>query len=159
MEEMRPAAQEEVAIENWNFGKWWDPAREASEYLARRVYYGFRTGVQLRNGRIVASQLSYGRECMDLQRGKARTLLLVEQSDVWISLHHMFKVLPRTIHPDECTGGMERNIPPIPNPSPPGSFSFLFASERTSYSHLYLYTYCPGINGNQAIILRRRATG
>ena len=119
MEEMRPAAQEEVAIENWNFGKWWDPAREASEYLARRVYYGFRTGVQLRNGRIVASQLSYGRECMDLQRGKARTLLLVEQSDVWISLHHMFKVLPRTIHRDECTGGMERNIPPIPNPSPP----------------------------------------
>jgi hypothetical protein len=90
---------------------------------------------------------------MDLERGKARTLLLVEQSDVWINLHHMLKV--RAVHPDECTGGgMERNIPPIPNPLPPGSFPFLCVLEQTSLSHLYLYTYCPGIKGEQAVLLR-----
>jgi hypothetical protein len=69
---------------------------------------------------------------MDLERGKARTLLLVEQSDVWINLHHMLKV--RAVHPDECTGGgMERNIPPIPNPLPPGSFPFCAYWNRRAY--------------------------
>ena len=154
MEEMRPAAQE-LAIENWNSVKWWDPPREASEYLAR-VYW-------LPDGSAAAQWQNRGQSAivwmrMDLERGKARTLL-VERSDVWINLHHMFKVLPRAIHPDECTGGMERNIPPIPNPLPPGSFSFLNASERTGFSHLYLYTYCPGINGEQAVLLRPVSVG
>jgi dipeptidyl-peptidase-4 len=71
----------------------------------------------------------------------------------------MFKVLPRPIHPDECVGGIERNIPPVPNPLPDGSFSFVFASERTGFSHLYLYTFCPGINGEQAILIRALSAG
>ena len=105
--------------------------------------------------------------------GNARTLL-IERSEVWISLHHMFKVLPRPIHPDECvTGGsssleqqqqqqqQQRPAPMLPpaHALPEGSFSFIFASERSGYSHLYLYTYVPGINGEQAMLVRTISAG
>jgi dipeptidyl-peptidase-4 len=154
MEEMRTTAQE-LAVQHWDAVKWWDPPREAAEYLAR-VYWlpdGCAAAQWQNRGQSVAVWMR-----MDLERGKGRTLL-VERSDVWINLHHMFKVLPRAIHPDECVGGIERNIPPVPNPLPDGSFSFVFASERTGFSHLYLYTFCPGINGEQAILIRALSAG
>lgn len=154
MEESPPNAQE-VAMQLWNAVKWWDPPREAAEYLARVNW--------LPDGCAAVQWQNRGQKTvvwmrMDVERGKARTLL-VERSDVWINLHHMFKVLPNPIHPDDCVGGMEHNIPPIPNPMPAGSFSFLTASERSGFSHLYLYTYCPGINGEQAILLRAVSAG
>ena len=37
---------------------------------------------------------------MDFATQKSKTLL-VERSDAWINLHHMFEILPRPIHPHE----------------------------------------------------------
>ena len=150
----------EVAIRNWNTAVWFDPPREASEYLAR-VYWlpdGSAAISQWQN-RAQNVTLLYR---MDLESGKGRTLL-IERSDDWINLHHMFVVLARTIHPDECIldAAAEKNIPSTfpSQPLPKGSFSFLFASERTKYMHIYLYTYVPGLNGDQAILLRAISSG
>ena len=145
---------QEIAIANWNTAKWFDPPREASEYLARVHWLpdGSAASHWQNRAQTVAVIMR-----MDLERGKARTLL-VERSEVWINLHHMFKVLPKAIHPDDCRN-TERNIPPIPSSMPPESCSFLFASERSGFSHLYLYTFCPGINGEQAVLLRTISAG
>jgi dipeptidyl-peptidase 4 len=148
---MQLATAQEIAIENWEAVTWIDPPREASEYLAR-VYW-------LPDGTVAAQWQNRSQNVsvlyrIDLERGKGRTLVL-ERSDVWINLHHMFEVLPRPIHPDEFIGGgLERDIPPMPYPLPDGSFSFLVASERSGFSHLYLYTYVPGINGEQAVMIK-----
>ncbi len=118
--------------------KWFSPPAEASEYLAR------------------VNWLPCGSVCVQWQDRRQSKLILVkidintgesvllhqEQSDVWINLHHMFQVLPRTIHPNECLPEYKNQN--FDNQIPNGSFSFLFASERTGYCHLYLYTYMPG---------------
>lgn len=171
---MQVLTAQDIASENWAACQWLDAPREATEYLAR-VHW-------LPDGCAVAQWQNRAQSCtvlyrMDLRqrkgcdtadnmrpgRGRGRTLL-VERSDVWINLHHMFHVLPRPIHPDECcfddtTSQSQNRFPPMPNPLPGGSFSFLFASERTGYAHLYLYTYCPGINGEQAVLLKGVTSG
>ena len=142
------------ADELWADCTWFDSPREASEYLAR-VYW-------LPDGSVAAQWQNRAQNVavlarLDLDSGKTRTLL-TERSDDWINLHHMFKVLPDPIHPDDCIA-TEKQIPPIPNPPPPGSFSFLYASERTGFQHLYLYTFVPGIHGEQAIPIRAISSG
>lgn len=130
------------------------PPREASEYLARVHWLpdGLAAVAQWQN----RAQNVLVLQRLDVLSGKARTLL-VERSKVWINLHHMFRVLPTAIHPDDC--GQHQPCPPMPKPLPAGSFSFLFVSERTDFAHLYLYTYCPGINGEQAVLIRVISSG
>jgi dienelactone hydrolase len=164
---MQLSTAQDIASANWSRCQWFDSPREASEYLAR-VHW-------LPDGCLVIQWQNRLQNCTVLQRldvlkdtnsvdrdtpGSAslgRTLL-IERSDVWINLHHMFHVLPRPIHPDECciecSSSVSTKSPPMPHEFPPGSFSFLFASERTGFQHLYLYTYCPGINGEQAVLLK-----
>ncbi|KAL3925716.1 MAG: hypothetical protein SGILL_000223 [Bacillariaceae sp.] len=144
---------QKIAQRNWNDVKWFDPPREAAEYLARLDF--------LPDGSACAQWQSRTQNClvlvrMNLNTGRARTLL-VERSDVWINLHHLLHVLERPIHPLECQNTNFQ--PPLPNPLPEGSFSFLFGSERSGYSHLYLYTYVPGVNGEQAMLVRQVSSG
>ena len=148
-----PAA--EVAADNWNNSTWFDPPREASEYLARVHWLPDGSALAQWQNRAQSVSVLYR---MDLVRRKGRTLL-IERSDVWINLHHMFHVLPRAIHPSECSGLDTTNTPPLPNPLPNGSFSFLFASERTGFSHLYLYTFAPEINSEQAVLIKAISGG
>jgi len=146
---------QEIASEHWERCTWLDPPREAPEYLARVNWLPDGTAcAQWQNRSQNVTVLSR----IDLSRGKGRTLLL-ERSDVWINLHHMFEVLERPVHPRECHGGVVPDVPPMPYPLPQGSFSFLFASEMTGYSHVYLYTFVPGINGEQAIRIRALTAG
>lgn len=153
---MHDMSPQELATNRWENCLWVDPPREASEYLARINW--------LPDGSVSAQWQNRAQNVSLLQRidlsvGKGRTLVL-ERSDVWINLHHMFKSLPKPVHPCECVGGgLEADIPPLPYPLPPGSFSFLFASERSGYSHLHLYTYVPGFNGDQAIFLKALTCG
>eukprot|EP00536_Pseudo-nitzschia_multiseries_P000953 jgi/Psemu1/250081/estExt_Genewise1Plus.C_120015 len=132
--------------------RWFNPPREAQEYLARLDF--------LPDGSACAQWQNRTQNClvlvrMDLNTGKARTLL-VERSDIWINLHHMLHVLQRPIHPRECR---KKFLPPLPDPLPEGSFSFLFGSERSGYSHIYLYTFVPGVNGGQAMLVRQVTAG
>ncbi|KAL3917584.1 MAG: hypothetical protein SGILL_004644 [Bacillariaceae sp.] len=141
------------AQRNWNDVKWFDPPREAAEYLARVDF--------LPDGCACAQWQNRTQNClvlvrMNLDTGRAKTLL-VERSDVWINLHHLLQVLERPIHPTECQNTTFQ--PPLPHPLPDGSFSFLFGSERSGYSHLYLYTYVPGVNGDQAMLVRQVSSG
>ena len=122
----------------WSAVKWFEPPEEASEYLAR------------------VNWISSGSACVQWQDRRQSTLLLVkidvnsgdsiilhrEQSDEWINLHHMFKLLSRPIHPNECLGDVhdEEETAELPE----GSFSYVFVSERTGFGHMYLYTYIPG---------------
>ena len=142
-----------MAQYNWSRTLWFEPPREAQEYLARLDF--------LPDGSACAQWQNRVQNClvlsrMDLQTGKARTLL-VERSDVWINLNHLLYVLDRPIHPHECRNtGMQ---PPLPDSLPEGSFSFLFGSERSGFCHLYLYTYVPGINCEQAMLIRQVSGG
>ena len=133
---------------------WFTAPREACEYLARVHWLpdGSAAVAQWQN----RAQNVLVLQRLDIKTGKGRTLL-VERSKSWINLHHMFRILPKPIHPDHC--GHHQPCPPLPKPMPEGSFSFLFASERSGYSHLYLYTYCPGINGEQAVLIRPVSSG
>jgi dipeptidyl-peptidase-4 len=142
----------------WDSVVWLDPPREATEYLAR-VYW-------LPDGSAVAQWQNRTQTVTVWQRIpvletpiRPRTLVM-ERTDVWINLHHMFHVLPEPVAPQQCgTSGRDPQIPPFPAPLPPGAFSFLLASERSGFQHLYLYTYCPGINGEQAVLLRTVSAG
>ena len=155
MEEMRDAAEggsskESIARHEWGRVTWYDPPREAPEYLARVNWLpDGSAGVQWQN----RTQNTLAMIRMDVQRLRKACPILIERSQTWINLHHMTKTLPYAIHPDDCSGTTS-NVPRLPNPLPDGSFSFLFASERTGYSHLYLYTYVPGYNGDHAIMLK-----
>ena len=142
-----------MAQRNWDEVKWFDPPREAAEYLARLDF--------LPDGSACAQWQNRTQNClvlvrMNLETGRARTLL-VERSDVWINLHHLLHVLDRPIHPQECRNTSFQ--PPLPEPLPDGSFSFIFGSERTGFCHLYLYTYVPGVNGDQAMLVRPITSG
>jgi dienelactone hydrolase len=144
---------QKIAQRNWNEVKWFDPPREASEYLARLDF--------LPDGCACAQWQNRTQNClvlvrMNLETGRSRPLL-VERSDVWINLHHLLHVLDRPIHPQECQNSSFQ--PPLPSPLPEGSFSFLFGSERSGFCHLYLYTYVPGINGDQAMLVRQVSSG
>jgi dienelactone hydrolase len=151
----KPVSNDPFAMAQYNWSRvlWFDPPREAQEYLARLDF--------LPDGSACAQWQNRMQNClvlsrMDLQNGKSRTLL-VERSDVWINLNHLLHVLERPIHPRECrNAGI---LPPLPDPLPEGSFSFLFGSERSGFCHLYLYTYVPGINGEQAILIRQVSGG
>lgn len=154
-EDSKELPGQKITREMWDAGcVWFSPPREASEYLARVHWLPDGTAAvaqwQNRAQNVLVLQL------LDTATGKGRTLL-VERSKSWINLHHMFRVLPEPIHPDDC--GHCQPCPPIPKPMPEGSFSFLFASERTGFAHLYLYTYCPGINGEQSVLLRAISSG
>ena len=121
----------------WSKVKWFDAPDGASEYLAR------------------VNWLSEGSACVQWQDRRQSKLLLVkidvhtgesiilhrEESDVWINLHHMFRVLPEPEHPDECLEVCHKDDH---SALPEGSFSYIFASERIGFCHLYLYTYVPG---------------
>ena len=145
--------QEVVAKEAWSSVKWLPAPREAQEYLARVSWLPDGTACAQWQNRVQATLVLTR---INLQTEKCRTLL-VERSDVWINLHHMLKVLPRAIHPDECPDAVERLCPP--GPLPEGSFSFIFASERTGFTHLYLYTFVPGLNNERAILVRSLSGG
>ena len=129
------------ARKNWNATQWFDPPSLASEYLARVNW--------LPDGTVCAQWQDRSQSLLllvrlDLHTGKS-SILHKEYSDVWINLHHMMKILPRAIHPDEIGGEIATSTRrDIPRELPEGSFSFLFASERTGYSHLYLYTHVAG---------------
>ncbi|GKY98106.1 hypothetical protein MPSEU_000768400 [Mayamaea pseudoterrestris] len=148
-------AAQVAATQHWKEAIWFDAPREASEYLCR-VHW-------LPNGKTVVTQWQNRAQNvsvlykMDVATGRSKTLL-VERSEHWINLHHMFQFVNPPIHPDECSD-LEGNTPPLPKTLPEGSFSFLFASERTGYLHLYLYTYVPKFNGDQAILLRAVTSG
>jgi len=142
-----------IAQHNWNDVKWFNPPREAQEYLARLDF--------LPDGSACAQWQNRTQNCLvllriDLKTGKARTLL-VERSDIWINLHHLLHILDRPIHPKECRNSSF--LPPLHDPLPEGSFSFLFGSERSGFCHLYLYTYVPGMNGDQAMLVRQVSAG
>ncbi|CAM9147127.1 unnamed protein product, partial [Choristocarpus tenellus] len=87
-----------------------------------------------------------------------RTTLLVEQSAMWINLHHLLRSLPTPMPMQrndrhlstETLGGMEVTLPN-------GSFSFLWASERTGFMHLYLYLYVSG--ADHAVETRQITSG
>ncbi len=151
---MEPSQEPQlIAQHNWNEVKWFNPPREAQEYLARLDF--------LPDGSACAQWQNRTQTClvlvrMDLKTGKARTLL-VERSDIWINLHHLLHILDRPIHPKECRNSSF--LPPLHDPLPEGSFSFLFGSERSGFCHLYLYTYVPGINGGQAMLVRQVTAG
>ena len=128
---------EVVAKQSWSKVKWFDAPDDTSEYLAR------------------VNWLPDGSACAQWQDRRQSTLVLVkidvhsgesiilhrEQSDVWINLHHMFKVLPRPVNPNECLEDeSDVDQPELSD----GSFSYIFVSERTGFSHIYLYTYIPG---------------
>lgn len=149
-----PSRAQDLARQKWTKCLWIDSPREASEYLARIHWLpDGSVAAQWQNRPQNVSVLTR----IDLKRGKSRTLL-TERSEVWINLHHMFRVLPEPVHPDDCIP-TEKQIPPMPNPLPEGSFSFLQASERSGFQHLYLYTFCPGIHGEQAVPLRSVSSG
>jgi len=138
----------------WAQCMWFPPPREATEYLARVSWFPDGSACAQWQNR-TQSTLVLVR--LDVQHGTSRTLHM-ERSDLWINLHHMLRVLPRAIHPEDCEN-CETNIPPIQNPLPTGSFSFLFASERTGFFHLYLYTFIPGMNSNRAMLIRTVSNG
>lgn len=150
---------QDVAAAHWRDRvAWFEPPREASEYLCR-VYW-------LEDGNAVSLWQNRGQTALVLQRldlatHKGRTLW-IERSEHWINLHHMFYVLP-PLQPRDCR--VDDNAArfgdpyPLPTDFPPGSFSFLLASERTGYSHLYLYTFVPGINGDLAVPIRTVSSG
>jgi dienelactone hydrolase len=157
----------ELARARWNSQViWFDPPREASEYLCRVYWLEDENCLSVWQNR---AQTALVLQRMDLASGKGRTLL-VERSEKWVNLHHMFCLLP-PIHPTQCALDDRSSAPspsrafaspaniPLPAELPPGTFSFLFASERTGYSHLYLYTYVPGVNGEQAVQLRAVSSG
>lgn len=144
---------QEVARERWGNITWFPPPREATEYLARVSWFPDGSACAQWQNR---TQTTLVLAKLDMSTGKSRTLL-VERSDVWINLHHMLRVLPRAIHPDECHDAIETIV--APGPLPQGSFSFLFASERTGFMHLYLYTFVPGINSDRAILIRPVSVG
>ena len=127
----------QAAKQHWNQAAvWYDPPREAHEYLARVHWAPDGSAIaQWQNRAQTVSVWSR------MFQGKARTLW-IERSDVWINLHHLFQILPQAVGTDE-----------------PGAFSFLLASERTGFLHLYLYTYVPGINGEQALQVRAVSAG
>lgn len=144
---------QKIAQDNWASVRWFDPPREASEYLARLDF--------LPDGHACAQWQNRTQNClvlvrMNLETGRGRTLL-VERSDAWINLHHLLHVLDLPIHPNEC--GKYNFLPPLPDPLPHGSFSFIFGSERSGFCHLYLYTYVPGMNGDQAMLVRQISAG
>jgi dipeptidyl-peptidase-4 len=141
-----------LAEEEWENAVWFSPPREASEYLARVTYLPDGTACAQWQNR---TQTTLVIVRMETATGKSRTIL-TERSDVWINLHHMFHVLPRPIHPDECSDCDRKDVPDLPFPLPDGSFSFLFASERSGYCHLYLYTYIPGV---RSFLLRSLTCG
>ena len=159
-----------VAAINWEDVIWFDPPREASEYLARVSW--------LPDGCACAQWQNRTQNCLVLSRlnfaTKRSRALLIERSNVWINLHQLLHVLDRPIHPNECLGGSHHqrsststSSPPLFSPlvskvsgtMPTGSCSFLFGSERSGYCHLYLYTYIPNVNGDQAMLLRQVSCG
>jgi dipeptidyl-peptidase 4 len=145
-------AQKE-ARQRWEHVTWFPPPREAQEYLARVNWSPDGSPcVQWQN----RTQTTLVLTKLDIMTGRSRTLL-VERSDIWINLHHMFHVLPRAVHSDECQDSIETIA--SPGPLPPGSFSFLFASERSGFMHLYLFTYVPGINSERAALIRSISSG
>jgi len=150
---MFPESQmDKVAEEEWSRTVWFAPPREASEYLARVTWLPDGTACAQWQNR---TQTTLVMVRMDPATGKSHAIL-TERSDVWINLHHMFHVLPRPIHPDDCGDCDRKNLPDLPLPLPEGSFSFIFASERSGYSHLYLYTFVPGV---RALLLRTLTSG
>ena len=148
-----------AARSNWSEVSWFQPPAEASEYLAR-VHWLPNDCACLqwqdrRQSLLILTKIN-------VMSGES-TELLRERSSIWINLHHMFRVLPHPIHPDECNS-LEDGTNRIPtNSFPSGSFSFLFASERTGYCHLYLYTYMPPDGTSQqkkpATLLRAVSSG
>ena len=141
---------EVVAKQAWSAMKWFEAPDGASEYLAR------------------VNWITNGMACVQWQDRRQSTLLLVkidvnkgdsiilhrEQSDIWINLHHMFKVLPMPIHPNEC---LEDDNETEVSYLPEGSLSYVFVSERSGYGHMYLYTYIPG--DISATLLRAVSSG
>jgi len=141
-----------LAKNQWETGKylkWLNAPLKASEYLARVCF--------LPDGSICAQWENRAQTSLILVRIDTNTwessILLNETSNVWINLHHMFRLLPSPISPLDTSANDREN-----NELPSGSFSFLFASERTGYSHLYLYTYIGGSN-EEAILIRAVSGG
>lgn len=138
-----------IAHEAWERVKWFKAPNDASEYLARVDWLPNRSVcVQWQNR--AQSKLILVR--YDIQSGTS-AILHQEQSNVWINLHDMFKVLPEAIHPDFNLGASD----PYECILPEGSFSYLFASERTGFRHLYLYTYIAG--HSEATLIRAVSNG
>jgi dipeptidyl-peptidase-4 len=148
--QMSPAdVAAELARANWDTRvAWFEPPREASEYLCRVYWLEDENCISVWQNR---AQTTLVLQRMDLTSRKGRTLM-VERNEKWINLHHMFCLLP-PVHPSQCSVDYPSSVTspspissitssniPLPNELPRGSFSFLFASERTGYSHLYLYT-------------------
>lgn len=149
-------AADAVARYNWSNVRWFDPPTDASEYLARVSWLPDGAAAVQWEDR---SQSTLMLVRTDIRTGETNTLL-VEKSDYWINLHHMFRLLPRPIHPDECrqrSRPVQRQKVSSHFKLPNGSFSFLFASERTGYSHIYLYTYVPG--DQKATLIRAISAG
>lgn len=154
-EERREAVAEEktgqaLAHKEWCNATWYDSPREAPEYLARINWLPDGSACAQWQNR---SQNTLVLTRMNVQQSQRARTMLVERSQYWINLHHMMKTLPHPIHPDDCMDTAD-GIPPLPKPLPEGSFSFFFASERTGYCHLYLYTFVPGYNGDQAVLVK-----
>ncbi|CAJ1946520.1 unnamed protein product [Cylindrotheca closterium] len=150
----RPSSHpSEIAEHYWRNTIWFDPPREASEYLARLTF--------LPDGSACAQWQNRTQNClvlsrMDLNSGRTRSLL-VERSDSWINLHRLMHCLGRPIHPRECDAmGSYQHLP---DTLPEDSFSFVFGSERSGFCHLYLYTYIPNFNADQAMLIRQLSAG
>eukprot|EP00978_Attheya_sp_CCMP212_P000361 scaffold732_cov48-Attheya_sp.AAC.12 len=144
-----------AARKNWSNAQWFDAPPAASEYLARACWLPDGTACAQWQNREQSTLLLVR---MDVRTGQTMTLLGEQRDAAWINLHHMLRLLPRAIHPDECFPVLEDLHPHIPSESlPDGSFSFLFASERTGFQHLYLYTYLPG--NSQATLIRTVSAG
>lgn len=140
---------DKVASEAWSKVKWFKAPDDASEYLARVDWLPNKSVcIQWQN----RAQTKLILVRYDIQSGTS-IILHEEQSNIWINLHDMFRVLPEVIHPNFnlCDSN------PCESILPDGSFSYLFASERTGFSHLYLYTYIAG--QSEATLIRAVSSG
>jgi len=160
-------------LQQWEDVMWLDAPPECREYLARVNWLPDGcAAVQWQN----RAQTLLTMQKVDVTSGES-VILLQEQSDVWINLHHMMRPLSVVIQPSSVSGSFSADsrgsgIPGLVTRgdegwevqqrkphrrSEKGSFSFLFASERSGYCHLYLYTYISG--DERATLVRSVSAG
>ena len=118
---------------NWDRARWYRGPAGCDCYLARVNTVGNLVFTQWQNR--PQSRLSLC--CHDSSKDGDCQVLLTEETEVWINLHHMFRV----IHKDES-----------------GKITFLWASERSGFMHLYLYSWTAG-SGEAARLLRQVSGG
>lgn len=157
MSETSMTAQE-IAKSYYDRIMWFEPPREASEYLARVQWVNDECCIAQWQNRLQNTSVWAN---MNIMTGKSRTLLVERSnsSDTWINLHQNFVLLDTPVHSRDCEGLDKKRVPPFPADLPRGSFSFITTSEKSGFAHMLLYTYIPGLNNELAMALRTISAG